>query len=205
MASSKLCPYHGMNATVTLEPSASCPISVRGAVGQHIALLHALAEPHERTLVDRRVLVGAPVLLETVAVVLREARERTIARATLLRAIAIGGTGIDDDLIRRHARDDAGALRDDDGAGIARHLLLEPRADQRRPRVEQRHRLPLHVRSHQRAVRVVVLEERNERGGDRHELLRRHIHVVDAIRRCERYVTLLTAEHELVDERCRRD
>jgi hypothetical protein len=28
MASSKLCPYHGMNATVTFEPSASCPCSV---------------------------------------------------------------------------------------------------------------------------------------------------------------------------------
>ena len=64
-----------------------------------------------------------------------------------------------------------------------RHLLLEARADQRRARIEERHRLPLHVRAHERAVRVVVLEERNERRGDRHELLRRHIHVVDAVRR----------------------
>src|SRR5208282_3043621 len=29
------------------------------------------------------------------------------------------------------------------------------------------------------AVRVVVLEERDERGGDRHELVGRHVHVLD--------------------------
>jgi hypothetical protein len=38
MASSKLWPYQGMNATVTFEPSASWPNSVAGAVGQHVAL-----------------------------------------------------------------------------------------------------------------------------------------------------------------------
>ena len=37
MASSKLCPYHGMNATVTLAPSASCRNSVAGAVGEDFA------------------------------------------------------------------------------------------------------------------------------------------------------------------------
>jgi len=33
-------------------------------------------------------------------------------------------------------------------------------------------RLALHVRTHQRAVGVVILEERNERCRDRHQLLR---------------------------------
>ena len=55
----------------------------RGAVGQHVAGLHLLALAHERTLVDRRVLVGSPVLLEAVAVVLREPRQRTIASPPL--------------------------------------------------------------------------------------------------------------------------
>jgi hypothetical protein len=31
--------------------------------------------------------------------------------------------------------------------------------------LDQRHRLALHVRTHERAVRIVVLEERNERRG----------------------------------------
>ena len=37
---------------------------------------------------------------------------------------------------------------------------------------QRRHRLALHVRAHERAVRVVVLEERNQRGRHRHDLLR---------------------------------
>ena len=60
-------------------------------------------------------------------------------------------------------------------------FAFEPRADERRARIEQRNRLALHVRAHQRAVGVVVLEERNERRGDRDELLGRHVHVIDAI------------------------
>ena len=164
----------------------------RGAVGQHVAGLDLLALHDERTLVDRGVLVGSPVLLETVAVVLRETRERTIA-VCLRFLLRRNRAGVDDDLVGRHARHDAGALGDDDGAGIGGHLLLESRADERRARIEERNRLALHVRAHQRAVGVVVLEERNERRGDGDELLRRHVHVVDAILRRERHVALLTA------------
>ena len=48
-------------------------------------------------------------------------------------------------------------------ARVARGALLHARADQRRRRLEQRHRLALHVRAHQRAVGVVVLQERDQR------------------------------------------
>ena len=48
--------------------------------------------------------------------------------------------------------------------------------------LEQRHGLALHVRAHQGAVGVVVLEERDERGGDRDDLLGRDVHVVDLVR-----------------------
>ena len=47
---------------------------------------------------------------------------------------------------------------------------------------EERYGLTLHVGAHERAVRVVVLEERDQRGRDRHDLLRRHVHVVDLVR-----------------------
>ena len=46
---------------------------------------------------------------------------------------------------------------------------------------EQRHGLALHVRAHERAVGVVVLEERDERRGHRHQLLGADVHVVDAV------------------------
>ena len=51
------------------------------------------------------------------------------------------------------------------------------------PRVQQRHGLALHVRAHQRAVRVVVLEERDQRRRDRPDLRRRDVHEVDVLRR----------------------
>ena len=69
-------PRHERHGDVA--PSASWPNSVDGAVGENFAGLHLLAGAHDRTLVDRGVLVRAPVLLELVAVVLREARERTV-------------------------------------------------------------------------------------------------------------------------------
>ena len=68
---------------------------------------------------------------------------------------------------------------DDDRAGIARDLAFQAGADERRFGHEQRHALALHVRTHQRAVGVVVLEERNQAGGHRNELLRRNVHVID--------------------------
>ena len=46
-------------------------------------------------------------------------------------------------------------------ARVKGHVALQPRADDRRLGHEQRHRLPLHVRPHQRPVRVVVLQKRN--------------------------------------------
>ena len=67
-------------------------------------------------------------------------------------------------------------------------------------RAQRRHRLALHVRAHERAVGVVVLEERDERGGHRHDLLRRHVHVVDALARHQRELVLEAAGHELVGE-----
>ena len=71
----------------------------------------------------------------------------------------------------------------DDVARVDRGAVLEAGADERRLRDHQRHGLPLHVRAHQRAVRVVVLEERDQRRRDRDDLRRRDVHVLDVLRR----------------------
>ena len=68
---------------------------------------------------------------------------------------------------------------DDDLAGVARGALLHAGADDRRLRLEERHGLALHVRAHQGAVGVVVLEERDERGRDGDDLLGADVHVLD--------------------------
>ena len=52
---------------------------------------------------------------------------------------------------------------------------------ERRRGADERHRLALHVRTHERAVCVVVLEERDQRRGDRDQLVRRHVHQRDVL------------------------
>ena len=62
-----------------------------------------------------------------------------------------------------HVGDLAGLLGDDHVTGVDRGAALHAGADQRRVGPQQRHGLALHVRAHQRAVGVVVLEERDQR------------------------------------------
>ena len=112
-----------------------------GAVGHDLAVGHPLALVHQGPLVDGGVLVGAPVLLDPVPVHLRQPGERLVSD----RRLAL--TAVDDDLVRGNPGDHAAPPRRDDGARVPGHLLLQPGADQRRLREEQRHRLPLHVAS----------------------------------------------------------
>ncbi len=155
---------------------------------------HPLAHLHQGPLVDRGVLVGAPELLHPIAVDLRQPRQRHLADGGAVLA------RVDDDLVGGDPGDDARAARHDDGARVLRHLALEPGADDGRLGEEERHRLALHVRAHQRAVGVVVLEERNQRGRDRHQLIGRHVHEVDPFRREQRVVVAAAAEHQRVGE-----
>ena len=79
---------------------------------------------------------------------------------------------------------------------------LHAGADERRVGwIHQRHRLALHVRAHQRAVGVVVLEERDERRGDRDELVRRHVHELDLPAGHDEVVAGVAADHEVFDQR----
>ena len=55
--------------------------------------------------------------------------------------------------------DDAAAMRGDDGAGVDARRCVRCRCRRRAFRTQAGHRLALHVRAHQRAVGVVVLEE----------------------------------------------
>ncbi len=75
--------------------------------------------------------------------------------------------------------DDAVAAGQNNCARVTSRNAFHPGADDRRLRSEQRHGLALHVRAHQRAVRVVVLEERYQRGRNRNQLLRADVDVID--------------------------
>ena len=95
----------------------------------------------------------------------------------LVGAVVVG----DGDEVGGDLGDDTGLLGADDVAGVERGAELHAGADERRLGADQRHGLTLHVRAHERAVGVVVLEERDQRGRGRHHLARRDVHVVDVV------------------------
>ena len=66
-------------------------------------------------------------------------------------------------------------------AGIGRDTMLHAGTHERSLRAKQRHGLTLHVRAHESAVGVVMLEEGNERGGDRVHLARGYVHVLHVL------------------------
>ena len=108
--------------------------------------------------------------------------------------------GADNDTRRVDLVDRAGAAGADRGAGVTRHHAFHAGADERRLGANQRHRLALHVRAHQRAVGVIVLEERNQRGRDRNELLRRDVHEVDLVARNRKHIAGMPADDHVFRE-----
>ncbi len=77
---------------------------------------------------------------------------------------------------------------------------LHAGADQRRIGTQQRHRLTLHVRTHQGAVGVVVLEERDQGRSNRYQLLRRNVHEFYFITIDEHELAVLTGVDQFIDE-----
>ena len=147
-------------------------ISVR-SVGNDLTVLHMLTLLHDRLLVDAGGRIRPHELAQFVNV--NACFRIGLQFLAPFRHLAVFG---DDNLISRDRRDLAAVCRNQDGARVARDLLFQARADKRRFGDQQRHGLALHVRTHERAVGVVVFQERNQARRHRHQLLRRHIHVM---------------------------
>ena len=131
------------------------------AVGDDVALLHLLARGDDRTLVDAGRRVGAGELGQLVGMALVQ--------------LVLDDNGVSGDLL-----DEAVLAREHADAGVLAGLVLDAGGDERRLRAQQRHGLALHVGTHQRTVRVVVIQERDHRRGDGDHLARGHVDVVDA-------------------------
>src|SRR5207245_920472 len=153
----------------------------RVAVGEDLVRHDAVADAHDGALVEAGALVRADELLEAVA-------ER------------VAGVLLDPDLGRGDAAHHAAGAGEDDLARVPRGAVLDPGADDRRLGAYDGHGLALHVGAHEGAVRVIVLEEWDERRRHRDDLLGRHVHEV---RRGRRGLVVLVAAvdlHALVDE-----
>ena len=160
----------------------------RCAVGDHVAGSQPVALGDNRTLVDVGVLVAAGVLDEVVDVHAHFAR-----RGFLVVDADHHPVGID-------VVDDTAAQRSDDRARVHRTGALDAGTNQRFLRTQAGHGLTLHVGAHQRAVRVVVLKERNQRGGHRHDLRRRHVDVLHAVGRDQLGLAVDAHRHQLAGQ-----
>ena len=164
-----------------------------GTVGNDLALDHALALFDHRLLVDAGVLVRALELGELVNVAAHLTRQ--------LRGMMLAFDA-HDDALGVDRIDEAVALGQNHSAGVAGSDAFHSRADDRRLRAEQRHGLALHVRAHQCAVGVVVLEERHQRCGDRNQLLRADVDVIDFVAADQNKVAGLAGVDQFGDDAC---
>ena len=109
---------------------------------------------------------------------------RNLFEAVGLAAEVAAGLGVvDRDAVPAHLGDGARGLGEDHVARVARRAALDAGAHVGRLGDDERHGLLLHVRAHERAVGVVVLDERDERRRDRDDLLRANVHQLDLGRR----------------------
>ncbi len=148
----------------------------RGAVGQQLPGLDQVAFGD-----DRAVVLGGAL------VELLELDQRVLGLVDL-------------DHLRVDEAHRAVLLGEDREVGVARDDALHAGAHHRRFRAQERHGLALHVRAHQRAVGVVVLEERDQRGGDADDLVRRDVDEVHVRGRALDVVAVAARQHALADE-----
>src|SRR5713226_2841159 len=158
-----------------------------GAVGKNLALLHAVADANQGLLADAGVLVRALELDELIDVRAHFAAEHA----------GVIGFHAHDDALGVDLIDDAFAFAKDDRAGITRGDSLHAGADERRFALDERHGLALHVGAHQRAVGVVVFEERNQAGRHGNEVLGRDVDVVDFVAALQHKVAGVAALDQL--------
>ena len=133
----------------------------RRTVDEHLTGLDVVADRHDRALVDARSGIAAHELEQIVG---------------LIDALGVShgnAFGI-------HRRNGAGFIGNQQAPRVFGGAILHAGADDRRVGAQQRNGLTLHVRTHQRAVGVVVFEERNQRRRNRDDLLGRNVHELNA-------------------------
>src|SRR5690606_3981616 len=140
------------------------------AVSHDVAARHLITPLYQRTLVDAGVLVGAGVLGQVVDIDTGFACFDFVIVDTHHDAASVDG--VDHTTTTGH----------DANAGVTSNVALHAGTHQRLVGTQGRHSLTLHVRTHEGAVGVVVLEERNQRSSNRDNLLGRDVHQGDVFR-----------------------
>ena len=153
-----------------------------------VAALNPITLADQRTLVDAGVLVGAGVFGQVVDVDTGFASFNFVIGNTNHDTAGINGV------------DHAATTSHDANAGVTGYVTLHAGTDQRLVSAQGWYSLTLHVRTHQRTVGVIVLEERDQRRCNRNYLLRRNVHQGDVFRRLDGELVQVTNSYQLVDQ-----
>ena len=160
----------------------------RGTVSENVATRYHIARLHDWPLVDTSVLVRALVLGEVVDI------DRRVVNANFFRVDA------DHDAARIDRIDHTPSGRDLADTRIGCDVTLHAGAHKRLLGFQGRYCLPLHVGAHQCAVRIIVLEERDQRCRNRHHLLRRYVHELHVRRRLHSELIHVADVDQVFDE-----
>ena len=154
-------PRHISNQKVTTQSQLTILSSV--ALSQDVTLLHTLSLVADRTQVDSHVLVGTAELRNAVFLESRLEADKLLVFRTVIENT--DGSSVD-------VLDDTFTFGSDHRTAILTDLLLQTRTYNRCVIMEQRYCLTHHVTSHQSTVTVIMLQERNQAGTHRGDLLR---------------------------------
>src|SRR5205807_2457536 len=160
------------------------------SVGNYLALGDALTDVNDWALID------AGVLIRTL-----ELDQRVDVRGHFARDCAVDIViGSDDYSLRVDLVNRAVASSNYHCARVACRHVFHAGADIRRFSAQQGHRLALHIRTHQRAVRVIVFQKWNQRGRHRNQLFRRHVNIFNFIALRENEFSSFARGVALVDD-----
>ena len=151
------------------------------SISKHLPFHNRLAKPNHWCLSNTGVLVRSLKLDQVIDV-----------QPGILPLLPILRIGPHDDAGSIDALHDPGPTSLNYIPRISRDHRFHPGPHQRSLRCDQRNRLALHIGTHQRAIGVVMLQERHKRGRHAHHLLWRHIHVLNLIRGGQNKVSTVT-------------
>ena len=161
-----------------------------GTVRDHLPGGDRVAHVHDGLLVQVGALVAAGKAHQF------EGTHVALVQALLGRVLGqrdLNGAGVHVGHLAVHVADHA-------GAAVGHHAALHARAHGGAVGAHERHGLRLHVGTHERAVGVVVLQERDQAGVDADDLLGRHVHEIHFVGRVPQRIALAAGQHALVGE-----
>src|ERR1700761_3605128 len=172
-----LADYDGILKVITL-PGHECHLQVtakskltilyRVSFREEVAFFYLLAFLNCRLQVDTSLLVRLDELGQLVYFQVFLKRDQLLLFATIV---------TDMDLVSIDEFNDTLTFRVDLDTRVTGLFCFQSRTDDRHFRTDQRHSLTLHVRSHQRTVGIIMLQERDQRSAETHDLVGSDVHI----------------------------